>query len=209
MIARILRCALLAWLLLPIAALAQPSPFPTSSCEYAASLSERTHHLPPGLLVAIGHVESGRQGPSSRQIEGWPWTVNEGGIGHFFATRGDAIVFVKGLWANGIRSIDVGCFQINLLYHSTAFRSLEQAFEPSLNADYASYFLNSLYQRDHTWGSAVADYHSSRPGKGIPYRNSVELHLASDLTTDCNAVDTTTSNHIIHYGHGLPNIILP
>ena len=76
-------------------------------------------------------------------------------------------------WPSGFRSIDVGCLQVNLMYHPAAFSSLEQAFDPVANARYAARFLDALYDRSQDWIKAVADYHSQTPALGAAYRNRV------------------------------------
>jgi len=51
----------------------------------------------------------------------WPWTINAQGKGQFFKTKAEAVKAIKNLQAQGVKSIDVGCMQINLSYHGKAF----------------------------------------------------------------------------------------
>ena len=146
-------------------------------CLAAASASERDRALPPDLLGAIGRVESGRWDPAAHGVVPWPWTVNAAGSGHMFASAQQAVAYVTWLQAQGVRSIDVGCFQVNLLYHPDAFASLDQAFDPAANAAYAGDFLGQLHRRSGSWEQAVGDYHSRLPEQGEPYRRRV-LSLA-------------------------------
>jgi hypothetical protein len=74
-------------------------------------------------------------------------------------------------------SVDVGCFQINLLQHPAAFASLEEAFDPSANAAYAARFLLSLRDRTGSWENAIAAYHSATPELGNAYRDNVLASL--------------------------------
>jgi soluble lytic murein transglycosylase-like protein len=69
-----------------------------------------------------------------------------------------------------VKSIDVGCLQVNLMYHPDAFATLEQAFDPRTNANYAARFLNTLYAGDKDWAHAIAAYHSETPILGDAYR---------------------------------------
>jgi soluble lytic murein transglycosylase-like protein len=100
----------------------------------------------------------------------WLWTINAEGVGHFFATRSQAVAAVRDLWGRGVRSIDAGCLQVNLMYHPKAFASLEDAFDPTANAGYAARFLNSLHAEGRAWPHAVAAYHSETPELGEAYR---------------------------------------
>jgi hypothetical protein len=140
-------------------------------CEAAAAVAEQEAGLPTGLLAAIGQVEAGRRGAPDIQI--WPWTVNARGQGSFLATIGDAVAYTGSLLAQGVRSIDVGCFQVNLGWHPGAFGSLAEAFDPLANARYAARFLAGLRRDAGDWGAAIARYHSATEQFGVPYRSLV------------------------------------
>ncbi len=165
------------------ALLRDPQALTPPPCLEAARTAERDKALPSALLAAIGRVESGRLDTRSGQVVPWPWAVNAAGVGHAFATAQQAIAYVTLLQAAGVRSIDVGCFQVNLLYHPGAFASLEQAFDPAANASYAASFLNRLHARSGSWQQAVSDYHSMTPFAGASYRRRVLLSLAADAAT--------------------------
>nr|WP_294521655.1 transglycosylase SLT domain-containing protein [uncultured Rhodopila sp.] len=143
---------------------------PGTLCETAVTSAEFSGSLPPRLLHAISLTESGRIDPKTGSVKAWPWTLNAEGEGHFFETRDDAIQAVKALQARGVQSIDVGCTQVNLMYHPHAFASLEDAFDPRSNATYAARFLNALYAEGKDWSRAIAAYHSETPALGDAYR---------------------------------------
>jgi hypothetical protein len=103
----------------------------------------------------------------------WPWTINAEGVGSFFATKADAIAAVQMLQARGVRSIDVGCLQVNLRQHPDAFVSLDQAFDPNVNARYAAGLLKSLFGQVGSWPLAAAAYHSQTPTIGAAYQRQV------------------------------------
>jgi hypothetical protein len=129
--------------------------------------------LPAQLLRSIALVESGRLDPVTRRILPWPWTINVAGVGYFYASSAEAIAATKALQASGISSIDVGCAQVNLLHHPDAFSSIENAFDPKRNADYAARFLKSLHAGTRNWSLATAAYHSKTPGIGLAYARKV------------------------------------
>ena len=145
----------------------------SARCEAAISAAETSEAVPAGLLTAIARVETGRLDPASRTIRPWPWTMNANGSGRMFETKDAVIEAVRALQAKGVRSIDVGCLQINLLHHPQAFGSLEQAFDPEANAAYAAHFLHTLFNETLDWPAAAAAYHSHTPALGIPYRQLV------------------------------------
>ena len=143
------------------------------SCLDAAAAAERSRGVPENLVAAVGRVESGQRDPLTGQVAPWPWTVNADGVGHYFASRDAAVAFVRDAQAHGARFIDVGCFQIDLFYHPAAFASLEEAFDPAANADYAAQFLATLHDRTASWPDAVARYHSGQLLEGELYRERV------------------------------------
>lgn len=142
-------------------------------CQRSGRDAERQFDLPPGLLLSIGVVESGRLDPVTGRLAPWPWTINANGVGQLFENQADAVAATLALRARGVTSIDVGCFQINLHQHPEAFVRLEEAFDPSANAAYAARFLSMLRARTGSWEAATAAYHSSTPALGDSYRDTV------------------------------------
>jgi hypothetical protein len=146
---------------------------PGRLCRPAITASERVHAIPQHLLAAVGRVESGRRDGVSDSFSPWPWTVNAEGQGYFYDSKAQAVAAVQGMQRQGVRSIDVGCMQISLLYHPDAFASLEQAFEPTINADYGGRFLAQLHDQANSWPRAVELYHSATPEIGEEYGRRV------------------------------------
>jgi hypothetical protein len=163
---------------------------PAMLCETAITTAEYVGHLPARLLAAIGLTETGRVDPASGRPRPWPWTINAEGEGQFFETKRQAVAAVSALQARGVRSIDVGCLQVNLMYHPDAFATVEDAFDPRLNATYAARFLNALYVDCRDWAHAIAAYHSETPALGDAYRVLVmarwqnrDVHLTAPFAT--------------------------
>ncbi len=153
------------------AGIAAAQPSASVLCRTAIAAAELGHRIPDAFLSAIAKVESGRQ--VDGKVVPWPWTINAEGAGSFFATKEDAIAAVQALQARGVRSIDVGCMQVNLQQHPEAFRSLDQAFDPSANAEFAAGFLVSLFNQAGSWPLAAAAYHSQTPTLGAAYQRQV------------------------------------
>ena len=142
------------------------------SNDLCASLILRTEGqrgIPARLLGAISLAESGRFDPGSQATIAWPWTVNASGDSRYYATKSQAIAGVRRLKARGVRNIDVGCMQVNLMHHPKAFASLEAAFDPATNVAYAARYLKKLQGKSGSWVSAVASYHSGDMRRGHPY----------------------------------------
>ena len=146
---------------------------PAALCDTAITTAGYVEGLPARLLGAIARVESGRRDPVTDRLTPWPWTINAAGIGAFYASKADAIAAVQRLLARGVRSIDVGCMQVNLMFHPKAFASLDEAFDPRANALYAARFLSALRAGSRDWPQAVGAYHSQTPVLGEDYRHRV------------------------------------
>ncbi len=145
---------------------------PSTQCRTAIAAAERSLGVPDRLMHAIGVVESGRRDEAGA-TGAWPWTINAEGVGSYFSSKAEAIAAVMALRARGVRSIDVGCMQVNLKYHPTAFDSLEDAFDPVVNTRYAASFLQRLFAQTGSWPGAAAGYHSLNPEIGGPYAQKV------------------------------------
>jgi hypothetical protein len=149
-------------------------------CRTAIQQAEIGSGLPLHMLGAIGRVESGRADPQTGKVHPWPWTINAAGQGNFFDTKAQAIAFTRQLQARGVQSIDVGCLQVNLMYHPDAFHDLEEAFDPASNARYAVKFLTQLREKSGSWEVASAWYHSANDQDGAPYRAKVVTAMTEE-----------------------------
>lgn len=164
---------------------------PANPCDSAALQAASEHGVPPQVMLAITRVETGRQ--QDGQLQPWPWAINQGGEGHWFATEDEAIGFVESEMQAGATNIDIGCFQLNLRWHGKGFSDLTEMFDPRANARYAATFLTALKADKGNWVDAVAAYHSTTPDLAAPYVQKVESVLAdmagsaADLPTEVAA----------------------
>ena len=142
-------------------------------CTSHLPAAERIHNIPSHWLAAIASTESGRYHKGLDLTVPWPWTINANGKGYWFESKEEAIAKVEELQAKGIKSIDVGCMQVNLYFHSQAFANLEQAFNPAHNIAYAAKFLSDNYDELKSWTKATAAYHSRTPSRGQSYYRKV------------------------------------
>ncbi|WP_161634088.1 transglycosylase SLT domain-containing protein [Sulfitobacter noctilucae] len=63
----------------------------------------------------------------------------------------------------GARDINIGCFQINYRLHSQAFKSIDEMFDPLINARHVARVLKQLYTQQGDWTKAVVAYQSEPP----------------------------------------------
>ncbi|MDR3529811.1 MAG: lytic transglycosylase domain-containing protein [Rhodopila sp.] len=142
-------------------------------CRQAITAAERAHGIPSHLLAAIARVESGRKDQASGTFNPWPWTIDLDGQGSFYDSKTQAVAAAVSMRVRAAKSIDVGCMQISLTHHPDAFPSMEQAFDPSANVDYAARLLVRLFEKTNSWPKAVELYHSATPELGQDYRQRV------------------------------------
>jgi hypothetical protein len=142
-------------------------------CHSYVRLTEQQAQIPTQLLESIALTESAKWYAPLKRTIAWPWTVMAEGKGRYFETKQEAINEVMKLRAKGVRNIDVGCMQINLMHHPDAFATLEEAFDPQTNVRYSAKFLLNLKSRFATWSNAVGYYHSATPEFHFRYRKKV------------------------------------
>ncbi len=183
-------------------------------CFYHTTRAEKQHKIKKNILSTITLVETGRSGKNDSVGYPWPWTIAYKDKGLYFKTKEEAVAKVKELQKQGIRSIDVGCMQINLYYHGEHFSSVEQALDPVHNVRYAATFLKRLYKKHGTWGGAATAYHSHEPTKAHRYEtklikvwSKLKKHLASGGKL-YNEPVTTNIVHALETPPTLPPIVL-
>jgi hypothetical protein len=180
------------WLLLPVLTFGltttevRSSVDPAALCTKAARAAAKQAGVPYDVLLAISVVETGRD------LRPWPWTVNLGGEGHWLDSKAEAEVLVQTALDEGRTNIDIGCFQLNLRWHASAFSSIEEMLDPDRNALYAAGYLAEMHARTGDWTQAAAAYHSATPEHaeryGAQYEKTVAA-LAGDPSEPAPAVD--------------------
>jgi hypothetical protein len=148
-------------------------------CAASAAQAEKRHGIPAYLLRAIALAESGRFDKVTAEMRAWPWTVMAERKGRYYDSKRQAITAVRKLQARGVSNIDVGCMQINLRHHPEAFSSLNEAFDPVSNTEYAAEFLTGLRTETGSWDRAAGRYHSATPKFNRPYREKIRRLWAS------------------------------
>jgi tetratricopeptide (TPR) repeat protein len=172
-----------------------------ASCMPELAAAETRYHLPPGLLLAMALVESGRRDNLTGLIAPWPWTIQVDGHSHFYPTSADAIRETKTFLQGGNGFVDVGCLQVDLFHHPDAFHTLERAFDPASNIDYAAQYLAGLAHTRGSWLEAVAAYNAGDPSDGIDYLGKV-LYLWKGIHLTSEAAKTAPANPA-HVGFAL------
>lgn len=157
------------------AVLSQRQPSMPGICDRAAVRAAQATQVPVEVLLAIARVETGRTVDGA--LSPWPWTINLSGEGAYFPTRDAAAAFVLQAVNSGSRSIDIGCFQINLKWHGAAFSSVTDMLDPDKNALYAARFLSRLHDARGNWPSAIGAFHSATPDTAERYRQKVAAVL--------------------------------
>lgn len=148
-------------------AMAGALPVHASLCDAAAQRAAAETGVPLDVMRTITRLETGR----GKDADPWPWTVNHAGDGSWFQTEDDARSYVFSKVKRGVSNIDIGCFQINYRWHAEGFRSLDDMFDPDLNALYAAQFLSDLYREYGTWTDAAGAYHSRTPEHADRYKS--------------------------------------
>nr|WP_099510448.1 lytic transglycosylase domain-containing protein [Microvirga ossetica] len=126
----------------------------TGLCEREMIRASAKYGVPLGMLYSVGLTETGRRGSLQ------PYAMNIEGRAVFANSAAEAVQHFEAASRSGARLIDLGCMQINHLYHRENFPSLEGMLNPRTNVEYAARFLRELKTRHDTWTMAVARYHA-------------------------------------------------
>ncbi len=141
-------------------------------CIESAKKYEKIYRLPENLLVSVALTESGKK-LKSGEFVAWPWTINVKGRGKFFDTKDLVLKYVESYIKKGKRNIDMGCMQVNYMYHPKAFDNLSLAFDPETNVKWSANLIKNLYEKYGSYKDAVGYYHSYRTLKRNKYSTKV------------------------------------
>nr|WP_247744550.1 lytic transglycosylase domain-containing protein [Sulfitobacter sp. R18_1] len=150
---------------------------PEGICIREILAAQTRHGIPDNLLLAIGLQEAGTRRNGHFTV--WPYAVNAAGEGRLFDSRNAALDWIAERQARGIRSIDVGCMQINMRWHPDAFDNPAQGFDPRVNVDYAARFLKRLHRRTGSWMQAAGSYHSFEPEFRDTYLDRLQKNISA------------------------------
>lgn len=161
---------------------------PGDLCAAAIAAEERRTSIPRHLVSAIALAESGRWDARRKKTVAWPWTIMAEGKGQYFPSKQEAIAAAHAIRARGVRNMDIGCMQINMMYHGKAFTDIEHAFDPAANVAYAARFLGELHQQTGSWHEAAGRYHSATPEHNQRYKDKI-ARLWSEQRANPSTVD--------------------
>jgi hypothetical protein len=156
---------------------------PAATCDAAARFAAERTGVPLSVLRAVTLAETGRTDPDTRQFSAWPWAIQAQSRGSWFPNQDQALAFAKDLVAQGVRNLDIGCFQLNFHWHGAGFRNLEEMMTPDANALYAAGFLQQLYTETGDWKTAVGHYHSRDSARAMTYVARLETIYNAHINT--------------------------
>ncbi len=139
------------------------------------SISKK-YRIPPGILYSIAMVES-QTLIAAGKARPWPWTLNTSGTPHRFSSSTETVRAIKKLRESGVRNIDVGLMQVNMIYHGHRFSSYSEHVNPYNNIDVAASILVAEKKECGDWWCAVGRYHSRKPVNSDRYIAKVKREL--------------------------------
>jgi hypothetical protein len=128
--------------------------YQAADCPTLISQTESRRNIPRGLLMAIAMTESGLNGRPD------PYAMNIAGRGYHANGFQDMNNVISANWQRGVKSIDVGCMQINLKFHGDKFAHMTDLIDPTTNVNYGASFLINLATQEGSWKDAVMSYHN-------------------------------------------------
>ena len=150
---------ILYFLFIPISADGKQISSQIDMCSRSIILQEELHQIPKGILHIIFNLENRKHSKQINNLGNRAWGVSIKDFKVNYDTAKEAISEVEILLTEGGQSISVGCMQINLKKHPTAFSSLKEAFNPNENVKYVAKTLLKLRKSSHSWLAAIKKYH--------------------------------------------------
>jgi len=157
--------------------LVESDAFAGESIPVGYASAARAHGVPADIFYAVALTESGKIVDRFRTRRPWPWTLNVGGKGYFYASREDAHRALLRFLAQGKRSIDIGLMQVNWRWHRDKLRDPWRALDPEHNLQVGARILATCYrERSDRW-DAVGCYHAPNNKKfASRYRKNLAAH---------------------------------
>ena len=141
------------------------------ACQAAAVQASAETGVPVDVLVAISMIETAEE---PAQPDAWPWTVATDEVRLRFPTRDDAVAYLGGIDSDATSTLEVGCFQLDLIRHARGFESAERALDPHANALYAARLLVELHREKGSWPLAAGTFHSRSIAQARSYAAAVQ-----------------------------------
>lgn len=136
----------------------------------------KKYRIPPGLLYSIAMVES-QTTIADGKVRPWPWTLNTSGKPHRFSSHAETVAAIKDLKEKGVRNIDVGIMQVNMIYHGHRFDSYSDHVNPYTNINVAATILVAEKKECDDWWCAVGRYHSRKQVNADRYIRKVRREM--------------------------------
>lgn len=124
------------------------------ACPSLIAQVEAQKNIPRGLLMAIAVTESAIDGKPD------PYAMNIAGRSYHARGIQDMANVIQANWTKGVKSIDVGCMQVNLKFHGHKFARMTDLLDSVTNVEYGASYLVSLATEAGSWKEAVMNYHN-------------------------------------------------
>jgi len=121
--------------------------------------SAETKGVDPYLLYAVALAESKKV--NGKVVRPWPWAVNVAGKGYWFSDLREAEAFVDSQLNAGVRNMDIGPLQINVLWHGHRVTNPKELFHlPTAVSVGADILSEALASAPNDLALAVGRYHN-------------------------------------------------
>lgn len=159
-------------------------------CLANAAEAERDLGIPNGLLQSLAMVESGQDDN--------PFAISVHGRAIVARDSKAAAKLLRDRKGKYHSNTYVGCMQLSLDAHRTAFASPEQIVDPKQNVYYAAKILTRLHNEEGNWRHALIRYNGATVSTASNYLCKVWNHLSSvdqqsaQLIESASCSDTAT-----------------
>jgi hypothetical protein len=132
--------------------------------------------VPAWFLYGIAMQESNML--FGRRALPYPWTLNVKGQGKRYKSYDEALSALRGYVSSGLKSVDIGCMQVNWRWHGDRLQTLERALDPYSNIDAGAQILRVEFVATGDWFKAAMRYHA---GAITPDNHQRATRYATDV----------------------------
>lgn len=129
-----------------------------ANCDAIVEQAAQKFDVPAGLMSAMSRVLL-EQSDTRQMVQTTPWAIKQGAHVLTFETAADMEAELENLILNGDEDLNLGCMQLNLIWHGDHFHSLQDMMHPTKSADYAAKVLSELYKEHGSWQKTIRAFH--------------------------------------------------
>lgn len=128
------------------------------NCDRIVEQAAQRHNVPAGLMSAMSRALLAKT-DRPQMMPNSPWTISLGSNVVAYDSAAEMEAQLENLIMEGEEDLNLGCMQLNLIWHGDHFYSLQDMINPEHSAEYAASVLSDLHNEYGSWQRAIRIFH--------------------------------------------------